>query len=397
MIDFQWVRQRALRPGRTAIALSLAALLPASALAQTVPDFGGATATQCIPFANPQPVAFTNAPRLNFSIAGSATVHSVQMDTGSVGVAMSYDLIPNYDALKTRKGATAGTQFLSSSKILWAGTWVPVAVTLYDAKKEAVATAEVLVLGVENAGTCASYQQTGQVCSGLPSAAGKGILYMGVGFGQEADFQPQGTPDKNVLLNLTSIGGKEIAAGSLNKGYIIGRQGIQVGLTAANAAGFAFAKLTPYAQYPGDWMPPAACITVNPDTNRNADGPICSSGTVLVDTGIPQSYMTVPTDIKFSTVQQADASEPSRQIAVLAPGTAVAVNIPGLPNLIATDAFAVGGGTPVEPVQVIPWSSDQRPPFINTGRHVLRQFQFLYDAANGYIGLKDQPNPCGEP
>ncbi|PWC33302.1 hypothetical protein TSO352_22670 [Azospirillum sp. TSO35-2] len=363
------------------------------ALAQTAPSYSGATATQCIPFANPQTVSFTYAPRLNFSIAGSSTIQSVQMDTGSVGIAMSYDQIPNYDQLKTQPGAVAGTQYLSSSKVLWTGTWVPMTVTLYDRNNTPVATSSVPVLGVETSGKCASYQTDGQICPSLASAAGSGILYMGVGFGQEADYQPQGTPDKNVLLNLTSINGQTIAPGSLNKGYVIGRQGIQVGLTGQNTDGFQFAKLQPYAQYPGDWMPPTGCIVVNPDVN----GPNCTNATVLVDTGIPQSYMTVPPGIQFSTMQQADASEPTKQIGVLATGTKVAVSIPGLPNPIATDAFTIGGGTPVEPVQVIPWSTSERPPFINTGRHFLRQYQFLYDATQGYVGMKVQPNACGEP
>ncbi|WP_042695633.1 hypothetical protein [Azospirillum sp. B506] len=96
-----------------------------------------------------------------------------------------------------------------------------------------------------------------------------------------ANFQAQGTPDKNVLLNLRSINGQPIVDGALNAGYIIGRQGIQVGLTAANTSGFRFAKLAPYAQYPGDWMIPQGCITVNPEVNRNANGAICTPAGIL--------------------------------------------------------------------------------------------------------------------
>lgn len=377
----------------TAAALSLAVAGPA--LAQSQPSHDGASVTQCIPFANFQPVSFTDAPQLNFSIAGDSTIHSVTMDTGSVGIAISASNIPNYEQLKTAAGATAGTQFLSSSKVLWVGTWVPMTVTLYDRNKQPVATSEVFVLGVEQAGKCDSYQTDQKICPNLP-APQKPVLYMGVGFGQEADFQPQGTPDKNVLLNLNSVNGQPIAPGALNKGYIIGRQGIQVGLTAANTAGFRFAKLQPYQQYPGDWMMPRGCITVNPNENRDAIGPICTPANILVDTGIPQSYMTVPPTIKFDTVQQPDRSEPSKTVGVLAPQTSVAVQIPDAANPIATDAFIVGGGAPNEPEQVIPWSTDKRPPFINTGRHFLRQYQFLYDASQGYLGMKDQPNPCGE-
>ncbi|PWC86541.1 hypothetical protein TSH100_12270 [Azospirillum sp. TSH100] len=199
-----------------------------------------------------------------------------------------------------------------------------------------------------------------------------------------------------MLLNLRSVNGQPIANGTLNSGYIIGRQGIQVGLTADNTAGFRFAKLVPYAQYPGDWMMPSGCISVNPEVNRDANGPICTPANILVDTGIPQSYMTLPPTIRFDTVQQPDASEPNKSVGVLAPGTSVAVNIPDAASPIAVDSFIVGAGSPNEPQQVIPWSTDKRPPFINTGRHFLRQYQFLYDAKQGYVGMKDQPNPCGE-
>lgn len=383
----------------TVAALSLAAVAPT--LAQSLPSYDGASVTQCIPFANFQPVSFTEAPQLNFSIAGDSTIHSVTMDTGSVGIAISAANIPNYDQLKTAAGATAGTQFLSSSKVLWVGTWVPMTVTLYDRNKQPVATSDVFVLGVEQSGRCDTYQTDQQICPNLP-APQKPVLYMGVGFGQEADFQPQGTPDKNVLLNLRSVNGQPVAPGTLNKGYIIGRQGIQVGLTAANTAGFRFAKLQPYQQYPGDWMMPRGCITVNPDQNRDANGPICTSANILVDTGIPQSYMTVPPTIQFNKVAQTDLSEPTKTVNVLAPQTSVAVQIPDAVNPIATDAFIVGSGVPNEPAQVIPSSTQPPPPatprapFINTGRHFLRQYQFLYDASQGYVGMKEQPNPCGE-
>lgn len=380
---------------RFSTALTFIALTAAPVLAQTAPSYAGASATQCIPFANFQPVSFTDAPRLNISVAGGA-INAVQMDTGSVGVAMSYDQLPGYAKLKAQPGAKPGTQFLSSSKELWSGTWVPTTVTLYDRGGLPVATASVPVLGVENAGKCASYEKDQTVCAGMPSAAGSGILYMGVGFGQEADFQPQGTPDKNVLLNLTSIAGQPVAANSLNKGYVIGRQGIQVGLTAANTQDFRFAKLTPYAAYPGDWMPPAGCIAVWDPNMPTSGAPVCTPATVLVDTGIAQSYMTLPTAIPFSTQQRPNPSEAGKMIGAVADGVSIAVNIPGLSDPIATDAFTVGGGSPIEPQIVIPWSTDTRAPFINTGRHFLRQFQFLYDAQQGFIGLKNQPNPCGE-
>lgn len=373
--------------------LALGAMPAAAAAPDKAPDYGGASASQCIPFANPQPVAFTDPPKLNFSIGDSTTIHTVTMDTGSVGIALAAPLIPGFEGLKAK--GSPGTQFLSSSKVLWVGTWVPVTVTLYDRDKRAVATAAVPVLGVERTGYCPAFQKTGQICTDGMSPA-KDVVYMGVGFGQEADFQPQGTPDKNALLNLTSLNGKPIAPGSLNPGYIIGRQGIQVGLTAENSQGFRFTKLEPYAAYPGDWMMPQGCYVLNPEQNRTATGPICTPTPILVDTGIPQSYMTVPTGIRFDTVEETDKSDPKRKLPVLAPGTVMEIRLPASGEAIAAASFTMGHGSPVQPAQVIPDQTDKYPPFLNTGRHFLRQVQYLYDARQGYVGMKPQPNPCGE-
>lgn len=367
------------------VACLLAGTIPA--VAQGSPDYSSFNASVCIPFANPpQSQPFTEPPKLSFSVAGGQ-VKTVTMDTGSVGIAIAYDQIPNYQQLK--KSSKPGYQFLSSSKILWKGSWVQATVTFYKADgRTPVATASVPVLAVEQQAVCQDYPGDG-TCGKTPlrSAQGSQIAYMGVGFGREEDHQPQGTPDKNPLLNLATIAGQPLAAGNLNKGYIIGSTGVTVGLTQTNTRSFSFIKLTPNSEYQGDWTPASMCVEINNSK--------CFPGKILVDTGIPQSYVTVPTAAKFTTVEAMDASEHSRRIQVLAPGTQVTVNLPGVPDPIAVDSFTVGQQTPVEPLQVIPLQSDMKPTFINTGRHFLRKYQFLFDARNGYVGLKPQVAGCG--
>jgi hypothetical protein len=380
------------KQGRRAVRASMACLLVGTiaAGAQGTPDYSRSRASVCLPFANPpQDQAFTEPPKLRFSVNGGR-VKMVAIDTGSVGIAMAFDQIPNFHKLKAHRSARPGFQFLSSSNLLWKGTWVPATVTFYGSDGSTpVATAAVPVLGVEQEVVCQDYQGDG-TCGNIPlrSARGREIAYMGVGFGREEDHQPQGTPDKNPLLHLTTIAGRKVAARKLNQGYIIGSTGVTVGLTRENTRNFRFIKLTPSAKDPGDWMAARMCVKLNDSR--------CFPGTVLVDTGIPQSYITVPTAADFRTVEARDASEPSRQIEVLAPGTRVEVNLPGLPDPVALDRYTVGRKTPEEPLQVIPWKSDTRPTFVNTGRHFLRKYQFLYDARNGYIGLKPQAGGCAE-
>lgn len=406
------------RLAQAVIACLVAGAVPAAS--QGAPDYSGFSSSLCIPFANPQVLPFTDAPMLRFSVEGGAVL-TRPMDTGSVGIAMSYDQIPDYQALKSAPGATPGSEFLSSSKMLWVGTRVPATVTFYDGSQE-VATASVPVLGVEQAGRCPTYTSGdtcpctagsdicpclddpgkatcpcpagGNTCP-LPSAKNQGIAYMGVGFGREGNSQPQATPDKNPLLNVTTIAGKPVAPGTFNPGYIIGTTGVTVGLTPANTGGFRFIKLTPSATYPGDWMPASMCVQI--------DRSDCFPGIVLVDTGISQSYVTVPTP--FPTVQAPDPSDPTKEVGVLAPGTTVVVSLPAQSDPVAVDSFTVGQGircTP-EPLVIPNWphagqtsSNGDWTPFVNTGRTFLRKYQLLYDAKNGYVGLKPQQcSGCG--
>lgn len=391
MLTIPWRRRSgrltdAMRSKRRRIspAVILGLLVGAAPLAaQKTPDYSGFSASRCIPFANShQAKPFTEAPQLRISVAGSR-VKTVTMDTGSVGIALAYDQIPNFQKLKSDPAARPGHQFLSSRKVLWKGTWVPVTVSFYTGST-AVATARVPVLGVERWVVCKDYRGNG-TCgkTKLRTAAGRNISYLGVGFGQERDYQPQGTPDKNPLLNLIAIGEKPVAVGAMNQGYIIGTTGVTVGLTPANTSGFDFIKLSPDTQRRGDWMAASMCVKVNDSQ--------CFSGTVLVDTGIPHSYITVPLAARFAT------SKTARGIGVLAPGSKMAVYLPGMTDSVAVSSFQLDSNVPAEPLYVIPWRSDKMPTFVNTGRHFLRAYQFLYDARNGYVGFMKQVGGCGGP
>jgi hypothetical protein len=407
---------------RVMLASLLAVGLPGSALAQGAPSYSGFTLSQCIPFAAPttgaadgapKPAPFTLAPTLKFRVEGSKTTHKVQMDTGSVGLVMSSGLIPNFATLAKQPSAAPGWQFLSSSKILWSGTWVKRSITLLGEGEVPVAIAEVPVLGVQQQTTCPQYKAADQnTCPPPPDnsqqapgegvvkdASQLGIVYMGVGFGQEADFQPQGTPDKNVLLNLKSLGGQPVGSKSFNRGYIIGTRGVTVGLTHANTTGFKFIKLDRYCDpsvqkagslcppaLAADWQSPSMCVSVN--------GQKCVNGRLLVDTGIPQSYLDIPKRVTYQTAPSENAST-KQAAAILANTTQITIKLPEDIQPIVTTGFTIGNKEAIEPLQVIPWSWEQPYAFLNTGRHFLRAWQFLYDADHGYVGLKPAADTCG--
>lgn len=396
------------RKGRRASWLVIAGLLAGvmAAAGQGTPDYSGSSTSVSIPFANSQSqsLCFTDQPQLvaKVSIVPGQNAQPLQtkpmsfpMDTGSTGILISPDMIPGYRPVSGRPGY----QFYSSSNRLSVGNWVEATVTFYkDVSGNAeTAIASVPVLVVEQTGICPHYAG-GNTCPDGTLQRPTGVAYMGVGFGQEGDSMPQGTPEKNPLLHLTTIDGKSIAPG-----YIIESSGVTVGLTPANTQGFGFIKLSRYASpYQNDWEPVSMCVQINSSP--------CYSGTALVDTGVSKSYITIPHPL------------PSEDIDRLVPpgalitGTKVTVKLPApdpnsaQSNPVVSYGYEVGGKKGLPEPQVIPnWppangqptqrnsSTNDWTPFVNTGRRFLQEYQFLYDAQNGYVGLRPQPSTksCG--
>ncbi len=92
--------------------------------------------------------------------------------------------------------------------------------------------------------------------------------------------------------------------------------------------------------------------------------------------------------MQYQTVSETDASVPGKQFPVLAPMTTVKVSFPNARSPAASYGFAVGDENKLAPTQAIPMHRDEQPAFVNTGRHFLRGFRFLYDADGGQVGLK---------
>ena len=109
---------------------------------------------------------------------------------------------------------------------------------------------------------------------------------MGVGFGRQANGQPQGTPDKNVLLNIKSINGASVVS-KICQGYSISaarENGIYVGIDGFREGGFHLIQLGPgldHARDPRDWAAVPMAVSV--------DGSAYVAGSALIDTGIEQA------------------------------------------------------------------------------------------------------------
>lgn len=328
---------------------------------------------------------FTCAVGFKVSIGGGRP-QWYTMDTGTTGIMVSAAAIPGYrvDSLKDPRG----WEFLSSSKILWVGHWTQMEVTFLDSANAPVAVATVPVLAVDSEAICLQYAVSdGPTCSS-PSPAPRTnpasglrpasplIRYMGVGFGREDDGQSQGTPDKNPLLHITRIGGVPVRAESMRNGYIITEQGVHVGLTPGNTAGFVYTPLAPNSGITMDWGPPSMCVQVN--------GSRCLSGGVLIDTGINTMYISTP--VPVDTLRTTDPSD-CESVAALAPGAQVTVRFPSDTGQVAFYSFTVGdSANRLQPSLAMP-ARDAKV-FVNTGRHFYRAFNVLYDAVGGYFGLR---------
>jgi hypothetical protein len=390
-----------LLPRVLAAVLSIGAA-PLAVTGQTAaaPDYSGYTAAGFIPFApsplpahptqydrecaDPRTPPFTCAVGFDVSIGGHRQWYT--MDTGTTGIMVSAASIPGYrvDPAKDPRG----WEYLSSSKILWVGHWTQMEVTFYDSANVAVAVATVPVLAVDSEATCHHYVSTDGPRCRVPGAApgtnpvsglhpaSPFIRYMGVGFGREDDGQPQGSPDKNPLLNITRIGGVPVRPGSMRNGYIITERGVNVGLTSANTAGFVYTPLAPMSGLTRNWGPPPMCVQVN--------GSRCLSGTALIDTGIDDMYISTP--VPMGTVRITNPSD-GDSAAALAPGVQVTVRFPGDTGQVAFYHFVVGDrANSMQPSVAMP-TPDQNV-FVNTGRHFYRAFNVLYDADGGYFGLR---------
>lgn len=362
------------------------------------PDLQGYKAARFIPYSNANDglPPFTDGATLVFNIqapdGGPATPFTVTMDTGSTGVVISAADLPGYSAQEAANHPK-GWEYLSSSKLLWIGHWLPRELVFVDKNNNPLVTATVPVLAVETQIDCPGWDKI----AALPECAHpkstvempKGVKYMGVGFGREHDGQPQGTPDKNPLLNVSAIDGQAVASGSFRAGYIVTPTGLHVGLTSANTQNFAYTKLQgrslnaagqPASDDKRDWPQAAMAVSVN--------GASAQPGSVLIDAGIPQMYLSVSNPQQLPTQAVTNPSVKTATVNGLASGSQVAVTF-GADNAIPPYNFTVGNANdPTVPLVVIVNDTAATPAYVNTGRHLLRARDVLYDADGGWFGLR---------
>ncbi|KAH8597532.1 hypothetical protein B0O99DRAFT_670558 [Bisporella sp. PMI_857] len=362
--------------------------------------YSGFTTEVLIPFVASEAnsvVPFTDRVRVALTVGSgpSAISRSPSLDTGTCGFVLSTTGIPNWPPANL-SDYPIGWEFLSSSKKLYSGHWIPEDIYFGNAGVEV--KARIPILAVEDTVICPNYNETTDTNScptpveGTPPTVThlpEGISLFGVGFGRQADGQPQGDPDKNAFLNVLSINGISTEGDHFRNGYLITKDGITVGLTASNTNGFSFVDLKEgihHSTHPLDWKPVPACIAV--------DAMTCVNGTALIDTGITHSYLTLPLG---SPVNRHTAKSPSSNadVQVLDENSYVQVRFDTGTGRI-DDNFTVVNSTTTSITDHTPnlvittlASPAVRPPYINTGTHFLRTWDVAFDAVGGRFGFRE--------
>lgn len=348
--------------------------------------YDGHTTSALIPFleAKDSSAPFTKRPSvaLRFSSPSSRAFTPI-VDTGTCGFVVSAADLPDWREEEATFDSK-GWEFLSSSKRLYNGHWIKRDIFFnVGSLTNPLINSQVPILAVTNVTICDDYNTAvdKDKCPTIPTPPiehmPKGIELMGIGYGRVADGQPQGTPDKNPILNVVDIAGTDNSLTSFWPGYIISRAGITIGLTNSNMAGMEYAQLPPRTNVTTprdrfDWAELPACVSV--------DGALpCTICTVLLDTGVDQAYITVPLSV---TLRRLPSSF------LLVDGSDVHITF-GQPA-IASESFVVGTGitTGVTPREVFGYRTSRSAPHVNTGRHIYRAFEVAFDPVRGQVGFK---------
>lgn len=299
------------------------------------------------------------SPTLGIAVGGET--HSAIMDTGSTGVVVSATSIAGFENLQP---LGRGQVFYSSSGRIMRGVYVEVPVTIVGANGARLTTRPIRVLAVTRI-DCARRAR-----SCRPIDMPRRVSMLGIGFARGK----QDGAARNPFLNLPGMGARG-EAGTLGRGYVVGRDGVRVGLSERDREGFSIVKLRPDPAT-GDWEATPVCLSLEGRTPR-------ACGTLLMDTGVTTMFLTLPNPQTDGLETLGPRGEPE-----VAAGVSLAVS-PGEGRDAPSYGFAVGDhANPVTPERVILVRRPGRPAFINTTVRALNAFDYLFDDGRGEVGFR---------
>lgn len=328
--------------------------------ANVPPSYGVTSLTYTLPYAVKVDFQHLDKTLKVRAAVNGGPVGEFTVDTGSVGLIVSSDEVPNINP-----DAKPGQITYSSSGVQLHGVWTTATVTFPDARNaNGVATAFIPVLAVTSE-TCTGSGVNAEHCHAQEHPHPH-MLGIGFGRGQESH------PEKNAFLNLT-----EMSNGSMMRGYIITHAGIVLGLSAKSVGdGFVWQKLkekpvsvetTRFAPELKDWETAPGTFEVK--------GVKAGSGVALIDTGL--------TNLMLASIEGPDKGD-------VPDGTPVTVQL--LDGKLQY-SFTVGKQTdPLTPRRVS-WVPATHGVYVNTGLHALVAFDYLFDEDSGWLALRPLLKP----
>jgi hypothetical protein len=313
-------------------------------------QYGSYTQSYTVPWLDePNFSDLTKTLKVQVSVGGG-TPYPYIVDTGSVGMVLPASDVPNLPP-----NSPPGSMLYNSSGLELTGVWATLPMSFpqaVNAKGDTViATAKVPVLAVDTARCIGKGVNSGQCdANHIPRM-------LGMGFGRGTTVQT--SPEYNPLLNLT-----EMVAGTMRRGYIIGRGGLSLGLTDTNVTGtWAMQQLTsagpPASGSHNDWTTPTGGFQLGSDAKL--------SGTALLDTGLLDMIIE-------------DTSQHSHEH--VAAGTPLTITLGN-----SSYTFRVGDGGTQTPT-IVNHTPATHGTFVNTGLRALGDYDLLFDADGGYLGLR---------
>lgn len=276
---------------------------------------------------------------------GGGKAHQVQFDTGSIGLYFPRALVGAGATISDTE--TCSITYVSSGKTL----------------SGHAATAPVALLGDKAAGELSPPPTSTSVsfCA-VDDATWNGGM-MGVGFGRSGGADPK----RNVLLQMPEV---------TRPGYVLTTHptpAIEIGITSTRAAGFTTVALKPSTTFPGDWIATSlrGCVSLPavPSFTKQCGG-------LLVDTGIAQTILWGPSDKTLGGAVPSGSTTASV-------GTQFRIETDSSPALSFTFTLGSGASSPsaVDVRNATAFS-------INTGRALLVDYDYLFDAQAGLVGFQ---------
>ncbi len=232
---------------------------------------------------------------------------------------------------------------------------------------------------------CLSYNGTAVVggaktsslmkCHPAPDSLGM----MGVGFDRGANP----TTINNPFLNIPVV---------KHSGYVISQTGISVGLTQANTAGFKTASMAPASPQPTSggtvWAPPQLCVSLQAPAPSGGVPPAPTKlcGPMLMDTGIDYMFLAFPqSSWPSGGVTTTTAPFDGAIRSIVTPGWQATVTVGDVLNYTLTAAAPPSAGGLPASESVMVWVNGAG--FVNTGRRLLNNADYMFDQACGRLGF----------